>query len=177
MSPEKQRQTAALWEKHLGNVWSSASQLTFAFLVQSHISWLGQLEFPFEGKRVVLDWFQALLFRAVILVFSMEFFILQEKRWCHHFPWKRIQVLYCPLKCVFRWTSQCIPIFSLTWKMLHVHSQKFQNIRILFFILFLNHARLEAVSNAMFFFLNLCVCFFCNKSHVLKLNVYTDGEY
>lgn len=55
-------------------------QFTCAFRVQSHISWLDQLEFPFEEKRAFLDWFQALLFTAVILAFSTAFFRSQGKK-------------------------------------------------------------------------------------------------
>jgi hypothetical protein len=48
---QKQGQTAASWEKHLGSVQSSACQLAFAFLFQSHTSWLDWLEFPFDEKK------------------------------------------------------------------------------------------------------------------------------
>ena len=57
--------------KKLGNVQSSVSQLTVAFLVQSHIS--GWISWNFLlKKRVFLAWFQVLFFTAVILEFSTE---------------------------------------------------------------------------------------------------------
>ena len=74
--PLRARPNCSFMGKKLGNVQSSVSQLTVAFLVQSHIS--GWISWNFLlKKRVFLAGFQVLFFTAVILEFSTELFISQ----------------------------------------------------------------------------------------------------
>ena len=71
--PPRARPNCSFLGKKLGNVQSSVSQLTVAFLVQSHIS--GWISWNFLlKKRVFLAWFQVLFFTAVILEFFTDLF-------------------------------------------------------------------------------------------------------
>lgn len=109
----------------MGSIQSSACQLTFAFLFQSHISWLDWLEFPFEEKKKSIPGLVSSPF--VHGSHSSIFYrvlISQQKK-------KMIFIVFSGkvLKCVFYALSEFtlswpVPIFSDQFKFLVVHVTK-----------------------------------------------------
>jgi hypothetical protein len=81
----------------LGNVQSSASQLKFAFLVQSHIFWLDQLEFSFEEKKGISGLVSDSFIHSSH-VSILHTILKPVGKVIHHLPWKSIQISVVPLK-------------------------------------------------------------------------------